>query len=110
MPIVVKELPRISFTDFLDAHNLTVVVREFMPGNQYGRKISGNSVWIADIKNVEIGENGLLAGCCGRGKTKEDALTALGEDISGKHLVVDAYKPTRREIDCPIIRPPVSSA
>lgn len=46
-------------------------------------------------------ERGMLRGVGGNGNTPEAAIADYASELRGKRIAIDAYKPTRREIQCP---------
>lgn len=52
----------------------------------------------------EVMDNGLLVGAHGNGETEAEAIADYAAAISGRRLAVNAYLPTRYEIDVPVFR------
>jgi hypothetical protein len=82
---------------FADLHGFDVVVQERDP-----KYFTGGSRWFAVFyPSVEEKFDGILRGTFGQGCTPDEAVKEWAEEISGKLIVVDAMKPTRREIKVP---------
>lgn len=88
--------PSSSLADFADRHGLIMTVRE-----RADRKTSHYPPYSARFENVEIKHGQMLEGCSGNGDTPEEAIRFYTEKISGKTIAIDAFKPTRREIQVP---------
>lgn len=91
MRIEKTRLPRESFREFVGRHDLALELVE--EANQ----------WRASFRGVEIKEGSMLRGVIVRGVSVVDAARVLMHAISQQLIVVDAYKPTRREIAVPIL-------
>jgi len=85
-------LPRQGFSEFVEQHNLTLVLAEKNKGG-----------WSAHLEGVEIQDGCLLGSCYGHGHTVRDAVLGLAHAASLQRLVVDAYKSSRREIMAPLL-------
>lgn len=59
--------------------------------------------WRAGIQDVEVKEGIGLLGVSGDGKTPGLALDDYASRISNKRIVVDAYGPTRQELNLSIV-------
>jgi hypothetical protein len=57
----------------------------------------------AHFFDAEISEGRILVGSFGNGRTEEEAIENYAAEISGKVLVIGAYKKERREIIVPIL-------
>ena len=97
MKTTVKLQPRSTLEEFADKHGLEMEVRE---RPEY---LNPDYVFYAQFKGVEVLEGRILASAYGEGNTPEEAIAAYAQEISEKHIVIDAYKTSRREIFAPII-------
>jgi hypothetical protein len=57
----------------------------------------------ASFQCCEVGGDGLLRSVYGIGPTEDHAFRDYAQKISGKLLVINAYKDTRREILAPVL-------
>ena len=71
-----------TLIELADAINVEVRVRH-SPG--------AVSAWIADLDHTEIGNDGTLTSVCGWGRTPDEALSGVVQQIRGKRLIVAAY-------------------
>lgn len=84
-------LDKCNLGAFADKHGLVMRVTE-VPNMLH-----------ASFEHCEIGGDGLLRGVYGVGATEDQAFKDYAKKISGKLLVIDAYKDTRREILAPVL-------
>ena len=106
LAVRVEARPRSTLEEFAVRHGLEMVVRE--RSAEFGFPEGHHARWYAQFEGADIGEHGCLRGTFGNGRTPEEAIRNYGPEISEKHLVVDSRKPSRREIDVPIIVPPTT--
>jgi hypothetical protein len=78
--------------EFAEMHSLKMEVRRRKAGDYY-----------ASFSHAETKRDCFLEGTYGNGKNKKEAIKQYAKEISGKLLVVDAYKETRREIPVPAL-------
>lgn len=87
-----------SIDAFADTHGLTMEVverpRRLWQGNE-------NFRYYASFKYTEVSEPNVLVSAYGDGKTPEQAIRSYAREIAGRRIVVDAFRPTRREIEVP---------
>jgi len=60
--------------------------------------------WYVYFKGCEVKDGNVLCGVFGDGRTIKEAIANYTEAISGKLIVIDAYKETRKEIYVPILK------
>lgn len=101
MKPTIQALPRMTLAEFADKHGLHLVVRERSARN--GFPVGHRFRWYARFENTETKDGGILTSTHGNGATPEAAIRDYGEAISEQKLVIDAMRPTRREIDVPVI-------
>ena len=88
--------PEEDFAEWVERHDLVVEVRERDP------QITPNSErFYAALKGAEIKCNGMLRSTFNNGRSEADAIYGLPHLYSGRTIVFDAYKSTRRELVCP---------
>jgi hypothetical protein len=102
MKTVREFVPESTLEEFADRHGLVMRVVE--------RSAETIAYWrgdcfrfYANFDGAEVGEGSILASASGNGNTEADAIRDYGVRISEKLLIVDAMKPTRREIRVPRI-------
>ena len=85
-----------SFEAFADTHGLILELRE---------RPCPLTSWLpryyASFKDVEVSELGTLVSVHGDGETPEAAIREYARRLLGQRIVLSAYTPTRREIQCP---------
>lgn len=94
MCIKVINVPRIGLIDFVKENGLEIEVHE---RSSINTKFCGYKFY-AELVNVYVKEGICIGGVSGDGNTVEGALGNLCTNISEQTLVVDPFKPTRREI------------
>lgn len=104
MKIVRGLVPVMTIEDFAEANRLTMEVRERKvplgsPNRFYAR--------FASSETKEYAGDGILSGTYGSGATEAEAIADYAKEISLKLLVLDAWKPTRREIEVPRLTAPL---
>lgn len=95
MKIVLHEIEKVAIEDFADKHDLAMEVHE------RDHSIGDSMRYYAKFSNAETKHGSVLAGVFGNGPTIDDAIEDYAMVISGKLFVIDAMKPTRREIQVP---------
>jgi hypothetical protein len=80
---------------FADEHGLVMDVHERRFDLGHARR------FYAAFRHAEIKDGCILRGAYGDGATEQDAIAAYAREISMKRLVIDAYRPSRREIEVP---------
>lgn len=95
MKIERKDVPVSTIQAFADKHDLVMEVYE------RGKGTSSNMRYWANFKGAEVKDGPILSGATGNGPTPEAAIADYAIKISGELLVIDAYRPTRREISVP---------
>ncbi len=98
MEIIKEFIDACTFEQFADKHGLVMRIGE-RPVD--GRLIQPNARYYASFKGVEVAEGSMLASKSGDGATPEAAIVDYARRLVGKQLVVGAYTPSRREIQCP---------
>ena len=89
--------PRMSLEEFANTHGLTLKITERVM-DEWQRR-NGIERFTAQFDGVEVGRDGILSGVYGNGNTESEAIADYVRKISRKpRLVVDAMKPTRRDI------------
>lgn len=91
--------PRDTLENFAAKHGLIMEVHERDLGHSAGQ-------FYAHFQNAEVKDGACLVGTHGNGCTEDGAITQYAREISGKRLVIDAYKDSRREIEVPILEAP----
>lgn len=94
MIIQLRLIPSSSISDFADRHGLTMTVRECATPAVCGR-------YVAQFDDVEIAKGNMVESARGFGNTPVQAIARCVERISGKTIVINAFRPTRREIQVP---------
>jgi hypothetical protein len=90
-----ESFPSTTFEKFCDSNGLTVVVRERT--GEFGHRR-----YFAMCNNVYVRESdGMLCGAMGNGASKNDAVRDYENTLAGRVIVVDAWGPSRRELQCP---------
>ena len=72
------------------------LIRETGCNLTVGQDINDN--FYCHLEDCYIGENGVLNGECGRGKTLEDAMRSYLRIIKGRKIVIHPSAKNRREI------------
>lgn len=100
---IIREGPRrMTLEAFADLHGLKMKVLErtrtdLHPSFKYERMR-----FCAHFDNVDVKEGGCLGSHHGNGGTDGEAMAEYARNISGKCLVIDAWKPeSRKEIYAP---------
>jgi len=88
--------PTESLEQFAVRHNLELVATERSAAHS-----SRDQRWYVRFKDSEVKGNGTLIGTYGDGATPELAARDYAKRIVGQVLVIDAWTPKRREIQCP---------
>ncbi len=83
--------------DFAILHNLEMVVIE------RHRPVDDPTRFSAHFADTEVKEDGILRRVYGDGSRPEQAIYAYAQKISFSRIIIDAMKPTRREIEVPRI-------
>ena len=83
----------VSLQDFADKYGLELNITE--------RENKDLPRFYASFSNVEIKNGSVLSSCFGDGNTIEKAILDYVNRISEKLIVIDAFKPSRREIKVP---------
>lgn len=92
----------VSFERFAERHGLTIKVTERPMWAWNLRHMQNNdSRFYANFDRCETKNGPFLRSEYGDGPTPEFAVAAYKNNLCGKLLVIDAMKPTRREIQCP---------
>lgn len=97
---IVRELAPTSTLDaFAEENGLVMVVTE----RRMDRWQRANRLpqFTACFRGVEVRAGGLLLGAYGEGESEHDAILDYARRIANETIVVDAMKPTRREIRAP---------
>lgn len=90
---------QLTFAEFADKHGLEMQVAERTIDDYIKRhKIAR---WCAHFKHAEVKGPGILSSVSGNGDTPEQAIADYARQLPGQLLVIDAFRPTRREIQCP---------
>ncbi len=100
MKIERKLVPESTLDEFVDRHGLVVEVVE-----RDGHLKYGLPRFYAHLKGVEVKDGIILSSPFSDGDTENAALEGLSGIYSERLLVVDAYRATRREIQCPRLLP-----
>lgn len=96
MIIFDETFPPSSFEQFADAHGLVLEIHE------RPRSIEGDGMrFYAHFKRAEVKDRGGLLSLNGNGATKQAAIEEYAKRLRGQTLVIGAYTPERREIQCP---------
>lgn len=90
---------QLSFAAFADKHGLTMEAHERVM-DDYLKQFNVPR-WYARFKGAEVQERGGLSSPFGDGHTPDAAIRDYALRIQGTRLVIDAFKPHRREIQCP---------
>lgn len=96
-----------DFNSFLRRHGLTVVTQECTQFSGRWRFYAYLSADVGHVpggalrSRVNIWEANGLAGAVAKGETADTAVLDLSRQILGRTLVVDAWGPNRRHIQCP---------
>lgn len=93
---------RQTLAEFANEYGLTLRVYERPPGTSLPR-------FYASFPNVERKDNSILRSEFGDGTTEEEAIAAYATRLSGQLLVIDAYRPSRKDIVAPILTVEASS-
>lgn len=101
MEIVRYPVPRMTLEDFADNHGLVLEVHERAQTVNIG--YGPVARYYAFFHGVEVKDGPILSGITGNGDSERDAIRAYAREISNKLLVIDASKPSRREIQSPIL-------
>lgn len=86
------------FLEFDESENLELQINE--RPYDFRRRIHLERFYCS-FKHAEIEDGDLLKGASGNGETIEKSIIDYMQQISGKTLVIDAYKDTRRRIVVP---------
>lgn len=97
MKTITRAIPESSLEAFAVAHDLTMEVVE----RGADMRTFVGSRYYANFVNVEVKEGNMLSSAFGNGNTPALAIAEYTRRISEKLLIVDAYKPQRREIQAP---------
>ena len=95
MKIIDKTEKLVSFEHFAEQHDLTLEMHE-----RHGKYTLAGRYYCYFV-NGEVSEPGVLVGTVGNGQTKEAAIQDYAHKLKGQLLVIDAYKSSRRSIQCP---------
>jgi hypothetical protein len=93
-----KPLPT-TLEEFAELHGLTMEVRE--RSKRQMQFNGGLSRYFASFDRVEVMEGGMLSCQSGNGDTPAEAIAAYLPTIVGQRIVVNAMRPSRKEIDVP---------
>lgn len=95
MKIVLDKIESSGLTleQFADKYGLTMRVEE--------RRYRDLPRYHAAFDGVEVIEGLSLAGVHGNGETPGSAIADYAVRLRGQRIAVDAFRPTRREIQCP---------
>ena len=74
---------------------------EVVLNREYNETKTNENGWCVSIKRAEIKGNGVLKSIVAWGRTKQIARKELAKKLSGKTIVLNAYKTTRQEITLP---------
>ena len=96
MKIIRKLIDRDNLESFAEKNNLVMEVHE-------RSHIDSPTRFYAHFKNAEIKDGSMLIGAYGDGSCEALAIKDYAKRISGQWLVIDAYKPARKEIKVPIL-------
>jgi hypothetical protein len=88
----------ISIQDFASLHALEITTHE-----RTDLGVNSPARFYAHFKGVEVKDGKILRSEYGDGRTEAEAVRAYAAVISGKLLVVDAYGPTRKLIQAPVL-------
>ena len=99
MEIKLNKAPRMTIEEFADKHDLIMEVNERSPVLWKDE----SSRYYAHFRNAEISRDIFLAGSFGDGSTPEEAISNYAKEISGRTLVVEACRDSRRDIRVPIL-------
>jgi len=97
MRIVSELVSESTIGAFADAHNLVMKVTE----RSVESRQRGIPRYYAQFEHCDVGGDGMLRGEYGNGETPEQAIADYAPRISEKTLIIDAMRPTRREIKAP---------
>lgn len=99
--LITRELAKTgTLEQFADEHGLELVIRERQMDSW--QQAHGLKRYIADFRGAEVAlGGGMLRGAYGEGDTEAAAIAAYARQISNESLVIDAWKPTRRELRVP---------
>lgn len=86
----------IRFSDFAARHGLEVDVDVDKP-----KALKGLLHYSAELKDVEVKDDGMLASFSGHGATPAKAIADYAKRLRGQLIVFKAYTSERREIRCP---------
>jgi len=92
---------RMSLEAFADKHDLTMELHERTRTDLHPSFGFAPNRFYAHFKNSDTKDGSVLCGTFGNGGTEYAALVEYATAISGKLLVIDAYKECRREIYVP---------
>lgn len=95
MRIEYREIPKTTIDKFAEQHDLLMVVCERCVAYSHAMR------YYAHFDCAEIKEGDVLRGVCGDGNRPNEAIDDYASLIEMKTLVIDAMKPTRREIQVP---------
>ena len=92
MEFNIERIPKMTIEEFADKHDLTMTVRERPTASTVDNR------FYASFDSVELKGDGVLVSSFGNGATPEEAINNYATEIHLQVLVVDAMKPSRREI------------
>lgn len=98
MNIIKEFIPTCTFDEFADQHGLVMLIKERAVD---GKLIGPDARYFAHFKDSDVSEPGVLIGRYGNGASPEKAIEQYARELIGARLVIDAYTPERREIQCP---------
>lgn len=103
MEIVIKkhqQMQKTTLQEFADEHHLVMEVHERA---DFGLESAVR--YYAMFRDCEVLSGRTCYGVFGNGATPNAAIKRYAEEISGKLLVKDAFKETRKEMSVPILLP-----
>ena len=98
MKIKQNFISRMPVEDFADTHGLVMEINERRNAAE-----TGLPRYYAHFEHVNVKEGCCLSSTFGNGNTPDEAIANYAKELSEKRLVVNAYKPDRKEIDAPIL-------
>lgn len=102
MKIEMYGIPRSTLEAFAEQHKLTMEVHERNP-RDFGSGWKECIRYYTQFKNCEIKDGSFLSGTFGNGSTPAEAIDDYAKEISGKRIVLNAYRKDRTEIDVPLL-------
>jgi hypothetical protein len=98
MQIVRNLIPTSTLEDFADQHGLVMEINE---RSALHFPTGCGMRFYARFAKCEVKDGGILIGASGNGDNEVQSMKNYADQISERLIVIDAYGPNRREIQCP---------